>query len=57
MGFLPRILMKWREIMYQEAAGVIYMRFWWIVPLLVGFSKSVIEEGAAVYAIHITPFF
>lgn len=37
--------------------GEIITEFAWIVPILIGISKSNIDNKAVVYALHITPFF
>lgn len=36
--------------------GEINTKFFWIIPLLLGVSKSNIDKKANVYALHITPF-
>jgi hypothetical protein len=35
--------------------GNIETRFYWIIPVLLGVSKSNIDNKAIVYALHITP--
>ncbi len=37
--------------------GKIETKFFWLLPLLLGVSKSNIDNKANVYALHITPFF
>lgn len=37
--------------------GKIETNFFWLIPILIGFSKSNIDNKANVYAIHLTPFF
>lgn len=37
--------------------GTIDTKFWWIIPFLIGVSKSNVNNDAYVYALHITPFF
>ena len=36
--------------------GQIDTKFWWITPILIGVSKSNVDNKANVYALHITPF-
>lgn len=43
--------------MRQVFRGTIEMRFWWLIPGLIGCSRSNVNEDALVFAIHITPFF
>lgn len=37
--------------------GKIKTDFFWLLPLIIGFSKSNVDRKANVYALHITPFF
>jgi len=37
--------------------GNLETKFFWILPLVIGLSKSNIDNKAKVYALHITPFF
>lgn len=37
--------------------GYLETKFFWILPLVIGFSKSSIDNKAIVFALHITPFF
>ena len=37
--------------------GKIETKFYWIIPILIGVSKSNVDNKANVYALHITPFF
>lgn len=41
----------------QNYQGGIKTSFRWIIPMLIGVSKSVVANKAAVYALHITPLF
>ncbi len=36
--------------------GNIEAKFFWIIPILIGVSRSNIDDKATVYALHITPF-
>lgn len=36
--------------------GKIKTNFFWLIPLLIGVSKSNVNNQAIVYALHITPF-
>ena len=36
--------------------GTITTHFFWLIPILIGFSKSNVDNKANVYAIHITPW-
>ena len=31
-------------------------RFFWLIPFVIGFSKSNVDNKAKVFALHITPF-
>lgn len=37
--------------------GKIETKFFWLLPLIIGVSKSNVDDKANVYALHITPFF
>lgn len=37
--------------------GKVETKFLWIIPILIGVSKSVIDDKAKVFALHITPLF
>ena len=37
--------------------GKIETKFLWLIPFLIGVSKSVIDDEAKVFALHITPLF
>ena len=37
--------------------GKIETKFFWLIPFIIGVSKSNIDNKANVYALHITPFF
>jgi len=37
--------------------GKIETNFSWIIPMVIGFSKSNVDAKANVYALHITPLF
>ena len=41
----------------QEYKGIIETKFWWIIPIFLGISKSNVDNKANVYALHITPLF
>ena len=41
----------------QKYSGKLETKFWWIIPILIGVSKSNVDDKANVYALHITPFF
>jgi hypothetical protein len=41
----------------QKYYGRIETKFWWIIPILIGVSKSNVDNKATVYALHITPLF
>jgi hypothetical protein len=41
----------------KKYKGGIKTYFWWLLPLVIGVSKSRISNKAIVYALHITPFF
>ena len=41
----------------KKYKGGIKTYFWWLLPLVIGVSKSIIGNKANVYALHITPFF
>lgn len=36
--------------------GNIETKFFWLIPFVIGFSKSNVNNKANVYALHITPF-
>lgn len=38
-------------------SGKIQTKFFWIIPILIGVSKSNVDNKANVYALHITPLF
>ncbi len=35
--------------------GTLETNFFWLIPLVIGFSKSNVDNKASVWAIHITP--
>jgi hypothetical protein len=37
--------------------GKLETKFFWIIPFLIGVSKSTVDDKASVYALHITPLF
>ena len=37
--------------------GTIDTKFWWIIPIIFGVSKSNVDNKAYVFALHITPLF
>lgn len=37
--------------------GNLETKFQWIIPILLGYSVSNVDNKALVYALHITPFF
>jgi hypothetical protein len=37
--------------------GKIETKFFWLIPFIIGVSKSNIDDKANVYALHITPLF
>jgi hypothetical protein len=41
----------------KKYEGTIKTKFFWIIPILIGVSKSDIDGKANVYALHITPLF
>jgi hypothetical protein len=41
----------------KKYEGTIKTNFFWIIPILIGVSKSDIDGKANVYALHITPLF
>lgn len=41
----------------QQYTGQLTTTFIWLIPPLLMVSRSVIDPGAVVYALHITPFF
>ena len=41
----------------QNYKGTIETKFLWIIPFLIGLSRSNVNNDAFVYALHITPFF
>ncbi len=41
----------------QTYKGHLETHFYWIIPILLGVSKSNVNNEANVYAVHITPFF
>jgi len=41
----------------KKYGGKLETNFYWIIPFVVGVSKSVIDDKAKVFALHITPLF
>jgi hypothetical protein len=41
----------------KQYKGNIETKFFWIIPIILGVSKSNIDNKANVYALHITPLF
>ncbi len=41
----------------HKYSGILVTKFRWLIPFIVGVSKSTINDKTAVYAIHLTPFF
>ena len=41
----------------KKYSGKLETSFYWIIPFLVGVSKSNVDNKANVYALHITPLF
>lgn len=41
----------------QKYKGTLETEFNWIIPFLIGFSKSIVSEKYKIYSLHITPFF
>jgi len=41
----------------KQYKGNIETKFWWIIPIILGLSKSNVDNKAFVYTLHITPLF
>ncbi len=41
----------------QKFKGTLETNFYWIIPILLGVSKTNVNNEAVVYALHITPLF
>lgn len=42
--------------MIKTYKGKIETNFYWLIPFIIGVSKSNIDDKANVYALHLTPF-
>ena len=41
----------------QKFKGNLEVKFWWIVPLILGVSKSTMNSKTMAYTLQLTPFF
>jgi hypothetical protein len=41
----------------KNYSGQLNTKFFWIIPMLIGVSRSNIDNKAKVYALHLTPLF
>jgi hypothetical protein len=41
----------------QKFNGNVETKFWWIIPIIFGVSKSTVNNKSTIYTLQITPFF